>query len=423
MRLAAVYRLSVATVVSTTLTVLASASARAYTFTKIFGEDSMFRVNEICGCYSSPAINNNGVVAFESTIKGTVSLPYYGGDVIFIGSGGAITPISPLYIASYGGESGLAGEYLGSFDINDRNTVVFWEITGSPRQGYPPQEIFTVNNGVSTVIAETADHLGIFGDIAINNNDTVPFISFYKYNDGTNGYSYGLFTSNSGTRTLIGDGRSPFREDLYTFSQIKFAINNQDTVVFTADLDTGDSGIFTSNGNTLTTITKTSGPYSFYKFGTPAINDEGAVAFKAPLDAGGYGVFTSDSGVITTVADTQGPFSGFENIALNNEGTVAFTASLKGGGEGIFTGADPISDKVIALGDQLFGSTVSSLSFSYKGFNNAGQIAFAAGFTDGTTGIFRADPELKPAKSVPEPASVLGLLAVGALGIIQRHKR
>ncbi len=41
---------------------------------------------------------------------------------------------------------------------------------------------------------------------------------------------------------------------------------------------------------------------------------------------------------------------------------VVFLADLDDGGKGIFTGPDPISDKVIAIGDPLFGSTVTQLA-------------------------------------------------------------
>jgi hypothetical protein len=97
---------------------------------------------------------------------------------------------------------------------------------------------------------------------------------------------------------------------------------------------------------------------------------------------------------------------------------------LDTGGSGIFTGADPITDKVIALGDTLFGATVVSLDFSTKGLNNSGQLAFLATFEDGTSGIFRANPEsISEPKSVPEPASGLGLLLGGTFGVGSLLKR
>jgi hypothetical protein len=133
--------------------------------------------------------------------------------------------------------------------------------------------------------------------------------------------------------------------------------------------------------------------------------------------------------VTTIIADNTGPFRTFGSglPAINDAGTVAFLASLDEGGSGIFTGPNPVTDKVIATGDSLFGSTVTSLGFnrfSSKGLNNAGQLTFFAQLADGSSGIFRADPESTPKpQPVSEPASVLDLLAVGALGIGTWWKR
>ncbi len=70
---------------------------------------------------------------------------------------------------------------------------------------------------------------------------------------------------------------------------------------------------------------------------------------------------------------------------------MAFRADLTVSGKGIFVGPDPVVNKVILTGDSLNGSTVTNLSFSKKGLNNLGQIAFYAELADGTRGIFQAE--------------------------------
>jgi hypothetical protein len=117
--------------------------------------------------------------------------------------------------------------------------------------------------------------------------------------------------------------------------------------------------------------------------------------------------------VVTTIADTNGSFSDVSPYGINEEGTVALFAQLEAGGAGFFITSDAVTNKVIATGDALFGSTVTSLYGQTNGLNNSGQLSFYAALADGTEGIFRADPEPQP---VPEPASVLGLLAASALG-------
>ena len=69
-------------------------------------------------------------------------------------------------------------------------------------------------------------------------------------------------------------------------------------------------------------------------------------------------------------------------------------------------------DKVIALGDALFGSTVTGLDF-LNGLNDAGDVAFLYHLADGRQGIAVA--------SVPEPAG-LALLAIGACAALPRRR-
>jgi hypothetical protein len=190
--------------------------------------------------------------------------------------------------------------------------------------------------------------------------------------------------------------------------------------VFSAALDNGNEGIFASSGGAITTIAaETSGPFSCL-VGFPLINNRGTVAFRAPLDTGSCGVVTSRNGVVTTIADTNGSFSSVSPYGINEEGTVALFAQLDAGGAGIFTSSGAVTNKVITIGDALFGSPVTSLSGITNGLNNSGQLSFYAALADGTEGIFRADPEPQP---VPEPASVLGLLTAGALGVGTLRKR
>jgi len=84
-----------------------------------------------------------------------------------------------------------------------------------------------------------------------------------------------------------------------------------------------------------------------------------------------------------------------EEFALNDLGQVAFSGHRPGPSrfvQGIYTGTDLVADKVIEVGEPLFGATVTQLRFHRFGFNNAGQIAFRAGLSDGRQVIVRAEP-------------------------------
>ena len=176
-------------------------------------------------------------------------------------------------------------------------------------------------------------------------------------------------------------------------------INGSGQVVFHGIRQDGSEGIFAGNGGPLTTIADTSGPFASFS-DAPAISDNGQILFQATLKASSAGpeipgLFVSTGGNVHAVADATGHFISFGYApAINVEGTIAFLGTTRSGTVGIFTGSDPDDDRVIAIGDDLDGSTVFDLSvLSFRtGLNNGGQIAFIAQLADGRTGVYRADP-------------------------------
>jgi hypothetical protein len=208
-----------------------------------------------------------------------------------------------------------------------------------------------------------------------------------------------------------------------------FAINNQSEVTFNPTrfqpsnqtFSLTSVGIVRDSGGILTTLVDDISTLGL------DVNDTGDVVFgrgevffngrDIVRDINAIRQFNNATGELTTIADTSGVFSQFGNFAINNSGSIAFTASLDEGGEGIFQIADSELHEVITTGDALNGSTVTNLNFFREGFNNNNQIAFFAELADGTQGIFRAQRNTPPT-SVPEPASALGLLVLGALGLV-----
>lgn len=123
---------------------------------------------------------------------------------------------------------------------------------------------------------------------------------------------------------------------------------------------------------TFTRIADTSG--SFTGLSTPALNNNGTVAFSARLDTGERGIFTTDGTTLTTIADTSDIFSGFFGLALNDAGTVAFRADFDvpdptGNNIGIFTGNGTNLTTV-------FTANSSTDSIGSPDINNAGIVAF-----------------------------------------------
>jgi uncharacterized protein (TIGR03437 family) len=160
----------------------------------------------------------------------------------------------------------------------------------------------------------------------------------------------------------------------------------------------------------------------------PAINDNGTVAFSGTVGTpiGRPTVFKVDGNQITTVATGTDTFTA---VNINNNGVVAFGRLTVSGSDlgGIYVGPDPQADKVIALGDPLFGSTVSGLGGQGLGpgrfLNDRGQIAFYYALANGLKGVAVATPAapnlatpLLPADSVVNAASLSGtILAPGSI--------
>ncbi len=388
MAITATKQLSVATVVSLSLSLLAISKAGAYTFTTI--ADSRDSFNSFSS-FPRPAINNKGTVAFTAELDA-------GGNGIFIGNGRATTRIANT--------SGPFSFVYSDFSINDEGTVVFTANLDSGGIG-----IFISSGGATTMIADSSGSFTSVFSPSINNDGTVAFQAFLD----TGGE--GIFTSSGKAITTITETRDPF---------VRFfgpAINDRGTVAFGTllVLNSEGDGIFTNSGGSITNIAKDNG---FFDFGTlysafPSINNEGTVAFGA-IHTRGAGIFTGNGETTTaTVASTStsSPFflSGFDfSPSINNSRTVAFLANLftEPGVVGIFTETNGVVDKVIATGDPLLGSTVTNLGFFREGLNDAGQVAFYASLADGTQGIFRADPEF-----VSKPTSIWGLLVAGTLGL------
>jgi hypothetical protein len=121
------------------------------------------------------------------------------------------------------------------------------------------------------------------------------------------------------------------------------------------------------------------------------VNARGDVLFQAGVNAPDgsliAGLFLSRHGEIRTVLDSTGAFGDFGGApGLNARSQIAFQGTANPNPNvpdatrltGIFTGGDPVADRVLAVGDAIDGSTVSSfdrLSFA-SSLNNGGQIAF-----------------------------------------------
>jgi hypothetical protein len=344
----------------------ARGEAASYTFTRLEDSSGSFLR------FGFASINDVGRVAFSAALD-TDGDGIMDGSGIFTSDGTTTTTIA---------DNSGPFDLFGALSFNDGGAVAFWASLDAGGNG-----IFTSDGTTTTTIADNSGPFSSFNSPSINNSGAVAFWASFD------GGGTGIFASDGTTTTTIDDTNGPF-----SFLNLP-SINNGGTVVFTGFLDAGGTGIFAGSGGPVSTIVDDSGVFSFFNF--PSGNDGGTVVFWARLDTGVFGIFTNDG---TTVADTGGPFTNFTNPAINTVGSKAFQAFLTGG-SGIFTGPDPLGDKVIAIGDPLSGSTVTTVIFSREGLNDAGQIAFVASLADDTQAVYRADPE-DGGDPVPTPGPV-----------------
>jgi hypothetical protein len=258
----------------------------------------------------------------------------------------------------------------------------------------------------------------------------------------------GIYRSSSGALAAIalqgqgavGSGGGTFSD----FGGFDLVLNQAGQTAFQARITGGSTtgGIYLSgSGNTLTEIAllgqsaSGSGGGTFSSFANPVLNDAGQTAFRGLITGGTSvaGIYrnASNSGALTAIAvsgsilpGTGGgtPTLNFEPV-LNNAGQTAFYAPITGGTTtgGIFRSSSGSALTPIALQGQSVtaagGGTWASLGNPV--LNNAGQIAFGAGITGGTStaGIFRSSgSELIPIALRAQSATGAGVGTFSSLG-------
>lgn len=301
-------------------------------------------------------------------------------------------------VGAYRAEEGKAIVRVGDSITGGAFINKLGEIVARRDFGAVNVELYKVTSaGVDVPLAQTGTKFRNFGTVHLSPNGIAVF-------PGTENpispRHYGIYTaSGDGTTSLVVDnlgifggfGGSP-------------SINSAGKIAFTGYKDTvnnvtGEAGLYVGtvggNGVTKTVLVQDN---TLYKFdGAPHINDAGQIALKAYEASSGEPcilVVNEDGTDLRIVARSggiggDGAYSMLESPIINEVGSVVFYGRLDTGGRGIFTGPDPTVDKVVEIGDPLFGSTLTSAIFN-RGLNNKNGIAFYFELADGRSGIARA---------------------------------
>jgi len=337
-----------------------------------------------------PSINGQGTAAFTATRPADPD-PFRLG--LFTSNGQSIATIA------VDGDS-FAGSPLGitffpnTFAFNDAGTVAF---TGLANNNGTRPGVFAGNGGPLAIIGPPPPNDSVTP--RYSNAQDVTNSGVVLMTRGLNGVS-DLYVGQGGTPSPLYLSGSFSSGGLTVGIFGGGSMNDAGTAAFVAGREAGvNFGVFRGNGGPVTNIadTQSHGGFSINSFGPTSINNLGVVAFQAATPSSA-GIFTGSGGPITSIATATGPFMEFGGFgpSINDAGTVGFEARLTAGDIGLFTGADPVADKVIASGDMLFGSRVTSVRFGRFGLNNRGQFALYASTENGRQGIYRADPVTTP---------------------------
>lgn len=353
------------------------------------------------------ALNNIGQVAFIAT-SGVTSLP----NGIYRGTaGGPLVNIAAINGSNFSSTGA-------NLSMNDTGTVAFYGKLAGSFNG-----VFTGNGTTVTTIATQSGDLALYGfyhDVSsssspsINNLGSVAFaVQKSAFVNGPPGDEI-LFRQDGPTRVTVAQQPS-------NFGQRSPSLNDSNQTAFFWNNLTGSGNpreVWRNSGGTNTLMFSNANNSATVADGY-VINNAGHILVKGDFTLGSGLYLGVTPGNPTLLVDASGLYSSFGESSLNNSDRIAFLATLDSGVKGIYTGVNPLTSKIIEVGDALDGSIVTDLLFYREGLNDFDQIAFSTKLADGRGGVYIAT-----IAAVPEPATLalLGAAGLGA-GIWLHHRR
>ncbi len=307
-----------------------------------------------------PSVNDAGTVAFQAALRA-------GGSGVFTGNGEAVVEVvGPALLV----------DVTSHPDVSGTGATSFYAETPDGAEG-----VFLVRYGRLQTIADTRDRFASIGPLGptMNEAGTVAFRA-----DPAPGVS-GIFVGDGARVATVADTDSGWSR----FHGLP-VIDSGGTVVFRADREDGVEGIYAGRGGSTRTLAETGDLFETLAL-FPSVDDQGTVAFAAVLRGRGAAIVTVDDAGVTIV-DTEGAFEAFRGALIGGAGAVVRIATPRGGSLGLFAGPDPEADRILAIGDCVFGSTVTDLAANPVSVNAFGQVAVRARLADGRQLILRADP-------------------------------
>lgn len=419
---------------------------------------------------TAPTINDIGQIAFLTFFQQPI-FPLYSNAGIYRGFAGNLETVAKTAEYAPGTPPGLSKEYygLGYPQLNHAGQIVFAGNMGqNPSDTILQPAMWSDVSGAVDLFAQIFQNAdGLAPDeyyrffntnrdaIAINRHGATAFAANIGGPTWINQNPTGLWRHDTAGEQLIAREGTPVPNTDMTFSSIEPpSMNDAGQIAFSAYVTNADpsrnySGIYLAEGDQLTQLVG-DGPapgtagLSFSFAYQPAINAVGEVAFVASLEGPGLSstkssVWKATAGGLELIAlqgevhpESGRTFGDFFPTApsINAAGQVAFLTDGEGaGGGGRALWAANIAGvlRLIASSGQSLEvapgdfRTINTINFvggsglqdgRRSGFNEIGQIAFNATFTDGSSGVFVSN-----LVAIPEPMTMI-LLALCAPVIV-----
>jgi hypothetical protein len=388
---------------------VATAFGVSYTFTKVADESTVASSGETFSSFNEFVSVSSGTAVFYGNWSGLTQRG------VFTGKGGPITKIAKT------GDSTAIGPLNSFRDLSiDGGTAAFVGQSSGSADG-----IFTSSGGPLTAIVKDGDTAPVgtftgYSGPAISGGITA-FTAIYNSGNG-----HGIFMGNGGPLTTI--AKSGDAAPVGTFNDFTGVAFEGGPVAFRGTYNNAASrGIFRLSSGTLTEIAKfgdaaPTGTFSDFAYRTSISGN--TVAFLGIFNGtDSSGIFTGDGEALTTIVKTGDPVpSGNINeigYPVTSGDTTAFIASWNNfNSDGILTGNGGPLNKVIARGDSLFGGTLVAFpppDSQAIEIDAEGNIAFLYRLDDGRQGIAIASP------IVAEPSSII--LAICTFAALPRRPR
>ena len=383
--------------------------------------------------FYAPAMNDSGSVAFSATLAGS-PVAASSNNGIWILSGGVTALAVREAETPPGSPGGAEYEEFLLPSLNENGVLAFQAtLRGFSSSATLNSGVFTRSTaGLTSLVARAG--VAASGASVGENYDLFNFISTLGLSSaGEVGFNVsfssggeGIYRGGAGGLTLLARNGSSAPAGTYT-GFLAPHLNSGGTMIFAGDTNfvSGASGVWTiapGGGTTLVARENQTVPglgilsgITYDLLGDPAISDDGRICFLSSVQGGSVNgtnnrvLMSSRTGILTKLfrtgeaaPETGANFESFTTAAINMGGEVVFRGTLTGTGVdasnkvGLWLVDDEGSHLLLRTGEAvdlgIHGSRIlSEITMSKSGFNNEGQIAVAVKFTDMTEAILKVE--------------------------------